>query len=226
MLQTEVISIIVITVALAIVIVSSGKKLNAYTNGMKPRGVVLLCILYVQAICSLTEPVMGKKKGRMMAAYIGAVFLFILASNWSGLLNLSNPTANFSVTLSLALITWIWIQAAKMKTNGLKGYFSDFFKPFFFFAIPNFFGTIAPLISLSLRIFGNVLSGSIIMTLLYSFTAWTSSYIPAIGGFDFFGVVIAPWLHIYFDIFSGFIQAFLFISLSTIFIGIEYEEVS
>ena len=62
------------------------------------------------------------------------------------------------------------------------------------------------------------------MTMLYSFTAWVSGFVPVVGGFDLFGVIIAPWLHLYFDIFSGFLQAFLFISLTTIFIAIEFEE--
>ena len=62
------------------------------------------------------------------------------------------------------------------------------------------------------------------MTMFYSFTGWLSGHIPLIGGFDFIGVIVAPWLHLYFDLFSGFLQAFLFISLTSIFIAVEYKE--
>lgn len=225
MMQKEVYSILLLTLLLSAVIFIANRKLNAYEEDTKPKGIVLLSMMYVEFILSVTEPVMGKKRGRMMAGYIGSIFIYILLANWMGLFGLKVPTANYSVTLALALVTWVSIQVTKLKSNGLKGYIADFFQPFFFFVIPNIFSTIAPLISLSLRMFGNLLSGTIIMTMFYSFTAWLSGSIPIIGGFDFIGVIVAPWLHLYFDIFSGFLQAFLFISLTTIFIGIEYKEV-
>lgn len=223
-MQAEVFSILVIAGAMIVLIMLSKRSIDMYEEGCKPRGLALYAILYVQAIISITEPVLGKKRGRALAAYIGSVFLFILLSNWSGLVGLKNPTANYSVAFTFALLTWIIIQVTKIRENGIKGYISSFFKPLFFFIIPNIFSTLAPLISLSLRMFGNILSGTIIMTMLYSFTGFLSGMIPLIGGFDFIGVIVAPWLHVYFDIFSGFLQAFLFVSLTTIFIGIEYKE--
>jgi len=222
--QTELISILVVFSIMVGLIFWAHKSLLAYELDEKPKGMALYAMMYVETMLNLTESIMGKKRGRMMAGYIGSVFIFILFSNWIGLLGFNAPTSNYSVTLALALITWIMIQVAKIRTLGFKGYIKDFFQPFAFFVIPNIFGTIAPLISLSLRLFGNVLSGTIIMTMLYSFTAWVSGFVPVVGGFDFFGVIIAPWLHLYFDIFSGFLQAFLFISLTTIFIAIEFEE--
>ena len=223
-MQTEVFSILIITTFISLLIYIGKRGLDSYVAGVKPKGPALFAILYVEAILNITEPVMGKKRGRMMAGYIGAIFFYILLSNWSGLFGIKNPTANYSVTLALAMVTWVAIQVTKIRSNGIKGYIADFFKPFFFFVIPNIFSTLAPLISLSLRMFGNVLSGTIIMTMLYSFTGWLSGFVPVVGHFDFIGVVIAPWLHLYFDIFSGFLQAFLFISLTTIFIAIEYKE--
>lgn len=223
-MQAELFTILVVFCVLITVIMMANKKLVAYQHGDKPKGLALYAIMYVESILSITVPVMGKKNGRYMAGYIGSVFIYILVSNWSGLLGFSTPTANFSVTLALALVTWVAIQVVKMKSVGVKGYVKDFFEPFAFFVIPNIFGTVAPLISLSLRLFGNVLSGMMIMTLLYSFTGWLSGLVPVVGGFDFFGVMIAPWLHMYFDLFSGFLQAFLFVSLTTIFIAIELEE--
>ena len=62
------------------------------------------------------------------------------------------------------------------------------------------------------------------MSLAYTFTGWLSDFVPLIGNFNFIGVVIAPILHLYFDVFAGFLQAFLFISLSLIFIGVEVPQ--
>jgi F-type H+-transporting ATPase subunit a len=223
-MQTEVYSIIFISLLMIGYIMLTHNRLLMYEEGTKPKGLVVLAIAYVEAMLSITVPVMGKKRGRAMAAYVGTIFMYILLSNWAGLFGIKNPTANFSVTLALALITWMGIQYTKIRENGVKGYVMGFFEPFPFFVIPNIFSMFAPLISLSLRMFGNVLSGTIIMSMFYSFTSWLSGNIPLVGGFDFMGVVLAPWLHLYFDIFSGFLQAFLFISLTTIFIGIEYKE--
>src|SRR5699024_12533347 len=96
-----------------------------------------------------------------------------------------------------------------------------FFDSFSFFLFLNIFVQIAPLLSLSFRLFGNVVAGSTIMSLLYMFTGWVSQFVPFIGEFNFFGVIVAPVLHLYFDLFSGFLQAFLFISLTIIFIVVE-----
>lgn len=223
-MQTELFSILVVFVFLVSLIFLANKSLKAYQEGEKPKGIALYAMMYVEAILSITEPVMGKRRGRIMAGYIGSVFIYILVSNWSGLLGFSAPTSNYSVTLALALITWVAVQAVQIIENGFGGYLKGFMEPFPFFVIPNIFGTIAPLISLSLRLFGNVLSGTIIMTLLYSFTGWLSGFIPVVGQFNFVGVFVAPWIHLYFDLFSGFLQAFIFISLTTIFIATELEE--
>lgn len=223
-MQTELFSVLVVFLVVVGLIFWANKGLKDYEAGEKPKGIALYAMMYVESILSITVPVVGERRGKIMAGYIGSVFIYILLSNWSGLLGFNAPTSNYSVTLALALITWVTVQVVQVKENGVKGYISGFFDPFPFFVIPNLFGTVAPLISLSLRLFGNVLSGTIIMTLLYSFTGWVSGLIPVVGSFNFIGVFVAPWIHLYFDLFSGFLQAFLFISLTTIFIATELKE--
>jgi F-type H+-transporting ATPase subunit a len=77
------------------------------------------------------------------------------------------------------------------------------------------------LLSLSLRLFGNILSGGILMSVIYQMLGSISKMIPLIGKFNIFGVIIAPVLHFYFDLFSGVMQAFIFITLTISFIGKE-----
>ncbi|MBK2402656.1 MULTISPECIES: F0F1 ATP synthase subunit A [unclassified Erysipelothrix] len=224
MVQSELYSVLILTIAVSALIYVIGTKLKDLTLEERPKGLVLKAVLYVQTITTFTVQNMGEKHGKRMAAYIGSVFIYILLANMMGLTGLEAPTSNYSVTLVLAIITFVLIQIAKIDANGVKGYIKGFFEPFFPFVIPNFFGTVAPLISLSLRLFGNVLSGTVIMTLLYTFTAWVSSFVPVIGGFNFMGVIVAPVLHLYFDLFSAFLQAFIFISLTSILIAVEYSE--
>ncbi len=221
MFQEEQLSIVIITVILGLAFWKIGKSLSKLDGDKKPNRLVAGVIAYVQFITDYTISSMGESYGRKFSVYIGSVFVYLLFSNVSGLFGLSAPTTNFSVTLVLALITFTSIQVIKFKENGVKGYFKTYIEPMPLFLIPNVLSEISPLISLSLRLFGNILSGSVIMSLLYVFSGWVSQFIPVIGEFNFVGVVLAPLLHLYFDLFAGFIQAYLFISLSIIFIGME-----
>ena len=71
-----------------------------------------------------------------------------------------------------------------------------------------------------MRLFGNILIGTILMSLVYQFTGWVSALIIP---FNFLGPVIAPVLHAYFDVFAGCIQTLVFVTLSSILIAIEAE---
>jgi F-type H+-transporting ATPase subunit a len=221
MYQTEQLSILIITIFLGVSFWLINKKLRRRRGDESPGRMTAAIISYVRWIDNYTVDAMGKDVGRKYSAYMSSVFIYILVSNLSGLVGLTAPTSNWSVTLALAGITWVSIQYMSIRTNGFKGYIQSFFEPFTFFVIPNIFGQIAPLISLSMRLFGNIVAGSTIMSLFYAFTGWVTSFIPIIGDFNFLGVIIAPILHLYFDLFSGFLQAFIFLSLSMIFIGVE-----
>lgn len=224
MFQTEQISILVVTAVLIVGFWFLSKELKSLRNDETPNRLTTAAISFVKWINDYTVSTMGTQYGPKFSAYMGSVFIYLIVANISGLFGIAAPTANFSVTFVFALITWLSIQGVKLKENGVKGYFQSFLEPYSFFLIPNIFSEIAPLISLPLRIFGNMIAGSVIMTLLYSFTGWLSDFVPLIGNFNFIGVVVAPVLHLYFDVFSGFLQAFLFISLSLIFIGVEIPQ--
>ncbi|MBS3991628.1 MAG: F0F1 ATP synthase subunit A [Erysipelothrix sp.] len=220
-LQVEVISIWIITgliIALVFAVNHAIKKADVMA---KPTGFVLLGVLIVQTFSTITRDNMGKNNASGYAPYIGALALFLLFSNISGLFGLAQPTANYSVTLTLALISFVLIQRAVFKTNGFVKYFTRLFEPYPVFFIMNFFGAVAPLVSMSLRLFGNITGGTIIMMLFYTFTGYISGFIPVIGQFDFIGPLVAPFLHAYFDLFVGFIQMYVFISLTTVFVANE-----
>jgi F-type H+-transporting ATPase subunit a len=222
--QVEIFSILIIATALMAFFFLANKAFKTVDPFAKPKGLVLFCTIMVGFFDKLTSDNMGKKAAHVYAPYIGSIALFMVVSNLSGLLGLAQPTANYSVTLTLALISFILIQSTIYKVVGLKQFFHRFIEPFPPFIIMNFFGTIAPLISMSLRLFGNITSGSIIMTLFYTFTGFISGLIPVIGKLDFVGIVIGPFLHAYFDVFAGFIQTYIFIMLTTIFIGNELPQ--
>lgn len=144
--------------------------------------------------------------------YIGTVFIFILFSNISGLLGLRPPTADYGVTLPLALITFTMIHVNKWKYQKPMTIWEDMCSPlpkWLPIWVPiNLISNIAVPISLSLRLFANVLSGTIMLALVYGLLRWFALIWPAA-------------LHIYLDLFSGAIQTYVFCMLTMTYIANE-----
>ena len=220
-IQPEVFYIIAITACFCVFCVMCSKAIKKMDYLEKPTGLGHIAVMIVEMIDNMVAENTNKNKSVTLAPYIGCLAMYLLVSNLIGLLGLTQPTGNYSVTLALAVISIILREKENITTNGVKNYLHQFIEPFFPFIIPNIFGKIGPLISMSLRLFGNILSGTIIMTMVYAFGSWLSSLVPFIGQFNFIGPIIAPVLHAYFDVFSGFIQMFIFITLTQVYIGNE-----
>lgn len=173
-IQSDVFMIVGITAALIFFCYFCNQAFKKADVMAKPGGLVLVSTLIVSTLDKLVTENTNPKKAMTLAPYIGTLALYLLTSNLIGLLSLKPPTSNYSVTFSLALITLVLREIEALKANGFKAYMHGFIEPIVPFIIPNFFGKIAPLISMSLRLFGNLVSGSVIMTLVYTFTGWLS----------------------------------------------------
>ena len=217
-IQAQVFSIVIITTVICICFIVAGNKVKKADPFAKPKGIVLLAIILVETVNNFVRGILDDDFARKYGAFVGAMMTYLLISNYSGLLALAAPTGNFSVTLTLSFIAWAAIQGTAIKHYGFKGYIVNMFKPFSLFFIINLFSIISPLASLSLRMFGNLVSGTVIMELVYSATAGLSSLVPFLGKFNFVGVFVAPVLHAYFDLFIGFVQMFIFSTLVLVFI--------
>lgn len=166
--------------------------------------------IIVDGIYNLTETTMGKKF-KNFAPYIGTILLLVGVSNISGLFGLRPPTADLNTTLGLALITFVLIHTTGIRAKGIGGYMKGFLEPMPFLLPINLMGEIATPISLSFRLFGNILGGLIIMTLLYQALGW-------------FALIPAPAiLHMYFDLFAGLLQSFIFGMLTMVFISLASD---
>lgn len=168
--------------------------------------------LIVEKLDGMSKGVMGKYAVRFRN-YIGTIFIFILFSNISGLFGLRAPTADYGTTLALGLITFTLIHVTQFKNNSLKSIWVDMCSPLppwlpIWFPI-NLISEIAVPISLSLRLFANVLSGTIMMALIYGLLGWIATIWPAA-------------LHVYFDLFSGAIQTYVFCMLTMTYITNAY----
>lgn len=168
--------------------------------------------LVVEMLDKMITGVMGKR-ATPFANYIGILFIFILLSNISGLFGLRPPTADYGTTFALGIITFTLIHVTQFKNNSLKNIWVDMCSPLppwlpIWFPI-NVISEIAVPISLSLRLFANVLSGTIMMALIYGLL----------------GVIATAWpaaLHVYFDLFSGAIQTYVFCMLTMTYITNAY----
>lgn len=167
-----------------------------------PTGFQNVVELVVEMLDKMVKSSMGPH-ARRYRNYIGSIFIFILISNISGLFGLRPPTADYGVTLPLGVITFCIIQYNNIKYNKF-GAFTDLFKPMPLLFPINLIGEIAVPFSLSLRLFGNVLSGTVMMSLIYSLLSKVAIGWPGI-------------LHIYFDVFSGAIQTYVFCMLTMAF---------
>ncbi|WP_317366440.1 F0F1 ATP synthase subunit A [uncultured Tyzzerella sp.] len=200
----------IIIIFLTILALIIRAKINKFTDvpTTKLQNIVELII---ETMENFTIQNMGEKY-KYFGNWFFGVFCFILVSNYIGLLSFRSPTADLGTTLALSLATFTIIHFMGIKVNG-GGYFKGYIEPMPLLLPLNIIGEIATPISLSLRLFGNILGGTIIMGLINSSLQKGHILLQVVG----FGAV-TPVLHAYFDVFAGFLQTFIFVILSMTFI--------
>ena len=206
-------------------IIIAGLAIASYllTRNLKkvPESKVQVFLEYaVLKLYNLVETTMGKELVERIpniVPYIGSLFLFFLCSNLVPLIGLRSPTVDLYTTLALYTITVILIYSVSIRFNG-GAVFKDMIEPTPVLLPINLVGEIARPISLSFRPFGNIMGGTLIMMLFYRLMAFVSELIPGVS-IPFAQFLVPVPLHLYFDIFAGSIQAFIFIMLTMVFIS-------
>lgn len=171
--------------------------------------------ILVETVNNLVKNNMGEGTTAFVP-YIGALVVFLLMMNITGLFGVEPPTKNFSVTIALAVVSFIVIQAYAIKKQGLKEYFFGYARPVAVLLPINIMERIMLPVSLSLRLFGNITAATIIMELVYSGLAKTPLGMAQLA--------IPVPLHFYFDIFDGGLQMLIFVMLTMINIKTVSEE--
>ncbi len=170
-----------------------------------PAGFQNVAEMIVELLDNMVKSGMGKNAYKFMN-YIGTVFIFILVCNLSSLVGLRPPTADYGVTLPLGVLTFVLIHFNKFKHQKVSGVIKGLCDPWPIWAPINIIGDLAVPISLSLRLFANVLSGTVMLALVYALLSVIAIGWPAA-------------LHVYFDIFSGAIQTYVFCMLTMTYIS-------
>lgn len=167
----------------------------------------------VEKTDSLVQGNMGEYFSQF-SPFICAILGYSAFSSLSSLVGLFPPTSDFSTVFGWALLVFILITYYKLK-GGVGNYLKGYFEPIPFFAPLNVIGEIATPISMSFRHFGNILSGSVISALIASaLGGLTRSIFGSLGNIPFLQVGLPAVLSVYFDVFSGCLQAFIFAMLT------------
>lgn len=181
----------------------------------------------VEKVDKLVAENMGK---RFMAfsPFVAAILGLSAFSSLSSLLGLFPPTSDMNIVAGWAILVFILITHYKLK-GGVFPYVKGFFEPVPIFAPFNIIGEIATPVSMSFRHYGNVLSGVVISTLVASALQGISQmilgWLPGVlGSFPLFRVGLPAVLSVYFDIFSGCMQAFIFAMLTMLYIATGFPE--
>lgn len=175
-------------------------------NRVQAALVVLIELLQGQ----LTSSFSSERLAISMFPFISTLFLFVLLANWIGIVpHMSSPTQNLNVTMSLALMVFVVSQVLAARAKGVKKYLKGFLEPVPFLLPLNIIGELSRPMSHAFRLFGNVLAGTILVTIVMA---------------KFAPIVVPPVLNIVFGLFFGAIQAFVFAILAVAYINVAVEE--
>lgn len=213
-IHPSIVNWLLLCVILSIFFIVAGNKIKKADPTKPPKGFVLVC----ESLAKLGTGIISdnlQSHTKFYLPFFGTLIFMMAPSNLLGLIGLQPPTSNLSVNVTLAVMMFLLIQINGLKEKGVIGRYKELADPFILFLPLNILGDLALPVSLSLRLFGNLLAGTIITGLVYSLM---QSLMP-IG---ILGLSFTPFLHAYFDIFSGLIQTYIFFTLASFFLGESY----
>lgn len=197
-------------ICIAVILFSIYNKFAMKKFQKLPKGYQNVIEIMVEAFDKFSTGIVGNNYSFLGFWYFG-IFVFVLIANLSGLIGFRVPTADVATTAAFGLTTFFFIHFLGI-TKSKGKYFKGYIEPNPVFLPINIISEIATPISLTFRLFGNMLGGLVIMSLIYA-------ALPALLRW----FVPAP-LHIYFDIFSGVLQTYIFCILSLTFISQKLPE--
>ncbi|MBW6516659.1 MAG: F0F1 ATP synthase subunit A [Candidatus Cloacimonetes bacterium] len=160
---------------------------------------------------NLTSETLGKKYA-YFTPYVLTIFIFIWSANFIGVVPIPGfmePTRNINVPLGMGLMVVAVVHFMAIKKKGLFPYLKGFTEPFIPLAPINVVGEFSKAISISFRLFGNVLGGAIILIVISSLVRF---------------IILPVGLSLFFGLFIGTIQAFVFTMLAISYIAVEIYE--
>lgn len=178
--------------------------------------VSFLVVSFVKKFKELIDQTLGQFHFRHFT-FIGSIFIFILTCNTISLLpGIEEPTNDIMTTLALGITAFLYTQFSSIESNGLINYLKGYLKPFFIMLPLNIISNLATIISISFRLFGNIFGGAVISSLWHSAISYSfaTQIIGLLSGINL-------TITLFFVLFEGFIQAFVFAMLSLTYLSLE-----
>ena len=192
----------------------------------KPKGLLLIAEVGVKFFDNFSTDLVGTSLPNF-GGFIMGVAMYLFIAFIFGLTGLPSPVTYMAIPLSLGLTTFLLIHFTSVRFTRWH-YFKRYIDPIPIFLPINLISMWAPLLSLTLRLFGNAIAGwallAIVEAALRDLSATLFQFINSEWNQVFLAPIPLAILHAYFDVFSGFIQTFVFILLTSIFIGQEIPE--
>jgi F-type H+-transporting ATPase subunit a len=204
-IQPAIINSLLVVICLCIFFIICGIKVNKADPSKPSKGLVFFMEFAVSGIENIAKGMIGDKSAKY-APFIGFLIFYLPSVNLLGLLGFKTPTSNYNVTLSLALLTLTYIAVSGIRAKGIGIYLKDTLLgnvPALF--LLNIIGEAAKILSLSFRLFGNILSGVVMITVAVYMLSWIS-------------ILIMPALSFVFNIFAGVMQTVIFCVLTMIWL--------
>lgn len=193
-------------------------------KGSRNRAVLAIQWMF-EGLYGTVEQVMGdREKARKLAPLAITLFFFIITNYWLGILPFVGPityndvplfrglAADLNVTFALAIITMVTAQIYAIRVHGAFGNLGRYFRNPLkdpagaFEGVLELIAEFSRLVALSLRLFGNVFAGEVLLIMVGFLTVW-------------FSPIVLPFFMI-FELFIGFIQAYVFFMLTVVFISL------
>ncbi len=186
-----------------------GRKVSKLDVREKPGKLLTMFISFIDFFNKFIKANVGKH-WRYLAPITFTMALYVFISNISGIWALDTPTKYTAITFSLSIIAFIVVQSTGFISKSWK-HLLGIFSPLPPMAPLNIISEFTPIISMALRLFGNIATGALVLTLVYRMLGWAS-------------IVVAPGFHLLFDIGFGLIQTLVIVLLTIIFASLKVDE--
>ena len=175
-----------------------------------PHSVQVVGELLVNGFYGLTKDTLDKEMAKKYFPLIFSLFLFVGFSNCLGLIpKLSEPTRDLNTPLGLGIMGFVIAHYSGIKTKGFFTYFKDTYCDPFWFMVPlNLVSEVARVVSISFRLYGNIMGGAIIIMVVSHLI---------------YSIILPPLLNAFFGFFIGTIQAFVFTMLTVVYISVQVK---
>lgn len=167
--------------------------------------------MLIEFIIDMVADVMGKDAAMQYFPFLGSLAIYVAIANSFGIVpGVVAPTRDLNTPLALAIVVFLAVHYYGIKAKGVVQYLKDTFSPLYLIILIlplEIIGQISRTFSLAMRLFGNVLSGELVVAVVISL-------IP----------IIAPLPLIGLSLFTGILQAYIFTVLATVYISTGIEE--